>query len=250
MSNRSGGRLKPFKPKGSPMRIHHFQHVPFEGLGSMAPYFLSKGFQLSATHLYLDQSPPPLDTLDWLIVMGGPMGACDESKYAWMALEKAYIQKAVAAGKVVLGICLGAQLIAAVLGAKVFKNSYREIGWFPIRQAEQAKTTAMADIFSQQTEVFHWHGDTFEIPRGAALLASSDACAHQGFVLENRVVGLQFHLETTPASARALVENCSQELDNSRYVQTAEKMLSDESRFERINAIMAAVLDKMQVCNV
>ena len=107
----------------------------------------------------------------------------------------------------------------------------------------------MADIFSQQTEVFHWHGDTFEIPRGAALLASSDACAHQGFVLDNRVVGLQFHLETTPVSARALVENCSQELDNSRYVQPAEKILSDESRFERINAIMAAVLDKMQVCN-
>jgi GMP synthase-like glutamine amidotransferase len=231
------------------MRVHHFQHVPFEGLGSMAPYFQSKGFQLSATHLYLEQNPPPLDTLDWLVVMGGPMGACDESKHAWMAMEKAYIQKAIKAGKVVLGICLGAQLIATVQGAGVFKNSHREIGWFPIRKVEQAETSPLAEVFPQQVEVFHWHGDTFEIPHGATLLASSDACAHQGFVMDNRVIGLQFHLETTPASARALVENCGHELDNSRYVQTAEKMLSDGSRFERINTIMAALLDKLHACN-
>lgn len=228
------------------MRIHHFQHVPFEGLGSMAPYFLSKGHQLSATHLYLEQSPPPIDTLDWLIVMGGPMGACDESRYAWMAMEKAYILQAIEAGKIVLGICLGAQLIAAVLGAKVFKNSHREIGWFPIRQAAPAKATPLGDIFAQQMEVFHWHGDTFEIPRGAALLASSDACAHQGFVINDRVVGLQFHLETTPASARALIDNCGHELDKSRYVQNAEEILADKPRFERINGVMAALLDKMQ----
>jgi GMP synthase-like glutamine amidotransferase len=239
----------PFKPKGQPMHIHHLQHVAFEGLGSMAPYFLSKGFQLSATHLYLDQSPPPLDTLDWLIVMGGPMGANDETKYAWMATEKTYIQKAVSAGKVVLGICLGAQLIAAVLGARVFKNSHREIGWFPIQKTEQAKTSALAEVFPQQTEVFHWHGDTFEIPRGSTLLASSEACDHQGFVLDNRVVGLQFHLETTPASARALVENCGHELDNSRYVQTAEQIQADGPKFERINTIMAALLDRMQAIN-
>jgi GMP synthase-like glutamine amidotransferase len=238
-----------FKPKGQSVRIHHFQHVPFEGLGSMTPYFLSKGHQLSATHLYLEQTPPSVDALDWLIVMGGPMGARDESQYAWMAMEKAYIQKAIGAGKVVLGICLGAQLIADVLGARVFKNSHREIGWFPIRPAEQAKATALADVFAQQMEVFHWHGDTFEIPAGATLLASSDACAHQGFVLDNRVVGLQFHLETTPASARALVDNCGHELDNSRYVQTAEEIVGDGSRFERINTAMAALLGKMQASN-
>jgi GMP synthase-like glutamine amidotransferase len=239
----------PFKPKGQPVHIHHFQHVPFEGLGSMAPYLLSKGHQLSATHLYLEQTPPPIDTLDWLIVMGGPMGACDESRYTWMAMEKAYIQQAIEAGKVVLGICLGAQLIAAVLGARVFKNGHREIGWFPIRQAAPSKATPLGDIFAQPMEVFHWHGDTFEIPRGSALLASSDACVHQGFVMDNRVVGLQFHLETTPASARALIDNCGHELDNSRYVQSAKEILADGARFERINAVMAALLKGIQTCN-
>ncbi len=227
------------------MRIHYFQHVPFENLGSMEPYFRQKGHQLSATHLYLQQSPPSMDDLDWLIVMGGPMGACDESKYAWMAMEKDFIAKAVAAGKVVLGICLGAQLIAAVMGAKVYRNNHREIGWFPILPAEPSGQTRLTDLFSRPMEAFHWHGDTFELPPGAVLLASSEACPHQGFILDDRVVGLQFHLETTPGSAGSLIGNCGDELDNTRYVQTAEEIMADGSRFERINAVMTALLDTM-----
>jgi GMP synthase-like glutamine amidotransferase len=227
------------------MRIHYFQHVSFEGLGSMATYFEARGDRLSATQLYEGQSPPPLDALDWLIVMGGPMGAGDESRYPWMAMEKTYIRRAIEAGKVVLGICLGAQLMAAVLGARVFKNSHREIGWFPIRQAPQAESTRLGGLLAQPMEVFHWHGDTFEIPPGAALLASSDACAHQGFIMGDSVVGLQFHLETTPASARALLENCAGELDGSRYVQNAQTILAEASRFELINAVMARLLDRL-----
>lgn len=231
------------------MRIHHFQHVPFEDLGSMESCFRARGYELSATHLYLGQIPPPLETMDWLIIMGGPMGVNDESRYAWMALEKAYIKKAVKAGKVVLGICLGAQLIADVLGAGVSENPYREIGWFPVQPAEQAKATLLGDVFPPRLDVFHWHGDTFQIPPGATLLASSQACPHQGFVIHNRVVGLQFHLETTPALALALVANCGDELDNGPYVQTAEEIMADPAKFDGINKIMTALVDRLATCN-
>ena len=227
------------------MRIHHLQHVPFEGLGSMAAYFTMQGHECSATHLYRGTNMPPLESLDWLIVMGGPMGVHDESRYSWMTAEKSYIQKAIEAGKVVLGICLGAQMIADVLGAKVFKNPDREIGWFPVWRVQQARETLLADILPEKAEVFHWHGEAFEIPTGAKLLMSSEACANQGFVLEDRVLGFQFHMETTPDSALALVDNCADELDSSRYVQTANEILADPAKFQHINHIMAAVLDRL-----
>ena len=227
------------------MRIHYLQHVPFEGLGSMAPYFASHGHELSATHLYREPNLPPVKSLDWLIIMGGPMGVHDESRYSWMTEEKRYIQKVIEAGKVVLGICLGAQMVADVLGARVFKNLHREIGWFPVRRARQAQETLLSDVLPQQENVFHWHGDTFEIPAAGKLLMSSEACVNQGFVLEDRVVGFQFHLETTPDSAQVLIDNCSDELDGSRYVQTAEEIVADATKFQCINRIMAAVLDRL-----
>ena len=231
------------------MRIHHFQHVPFEGLGSMEAYFRTKGHELSATHLYRTQTPPPLDKVDWLVVMGGPMGVGDESRLPWMAMEKSYIGKAIDAGKVVLGICLGAQLIADVLGDAVYKNPYREIGWFPVQRSEQAAGTPLGSVLPTGQMVFHWHGDTFDIPDRATLLASSEACRNQGFVIENRVVGLQFHLETTPASARALVDNCGDELDDGPYVQTAMQIMADPAKFDGINNVMANLLDKIVDCN-
>lgn len=116
------------------MRIHYLQHVPFEGLGTMESYFLQRGHRLSSTHFYLEKPPPSVAEFDWLVVMGGPMGVYDEIKFPWLTEEKSFIGKSIKSGKIVLGICLGAQLIADVLGAGVFKNQYREIGWFPIER--------------------------------------------------------------------------------------------------------------------
>jgi GMP synthase-like glutamine amidotransferase len=229
------------------MRIHHLQHVPFEGIGSMEPYFINQGHKLSSTHLYRNEPLPQLHDFDWLIVMGGPMGVRDELQYPWMRQEKSFIKSSMESGKIVLGICLGAQLIADVLGAKVYKNRYREIGWFPLHVTEQADTTVFQGLFPQGIEVFHWHGDTFDIPESGVLVASSEACQNQGFIVENRIVGLQFHLETTPGSAKALVENCRNELDGSEFVQDEKELLLDESRFLHINKVMNSVLGRLEI---
>ena len=228
------------------MRIHYLQHVPFEGIGSMEFYFISYGYQLSSTHLYLDQSLPKLHDFDWLIVMGGPMGVGDELQYPWMSKEKSFIKSSIESGKIVLGICLGAQLIAEVLGAKVYRNSDREIGWFPINVPEQVNNTILQGVFPQGIEVFHWHGETFDIPLPGVLLASSGACQNQGFIVDNRIVGLQFHLETTLDSAKALVENCRNELDGSKFVQNEKEILAQEGRFLQINQVMVTVLERLK----
>ena len=138
------------------------------------------------------------ESFDWLLVMGGAMNADEEARYPWLAGEKRAIERAIAARKRVIGICLGSQLIARVLGAKVTRNRDTEIGWFPIERAEGAEASAVGRALPARAEVFHWHGDTFALPAGAVQLARSAACEQQGFVYDDRVLALQFHPEMTP----------------------------------------------------
>jgi GMP synthase (glutamine-hydrolysing) len=228
------------------LNIHYLQHVPFEGLGSMEPYFLKKGHKLTATQLYKGQRLPALEKLDWLIVMGGPMSVYDENRYSWLKEEKEFIKRAIDKEKVVLGICLGAQLIANVLGAQVKKNHFKEIGWFNIERAKGVDKTILGKVFPGNIEVFHWHGDTFDIPERAILLASSEACHNQGFIIDNRVIGLQFHLETTLSSAKALIENCKNELTGGKYIQTEAEIISSESKFAKINKVMQSIIKQLE----
>ncbi len=236
----------PSKRKDMNLNIHYLQHVPFEGLGSMEPWFRKGGHRISSTPLYLNQDLPAPEDLDWLVVMGGPMGVHDESRHSWLKNEKRFIESAMKAGSIVLGVCLGAQLIADVLGARVFGNRHREIGWFPIQFSKHIEKSAFQGVFPSEIEAFHWHGDTFDIPESATLLASSEACAHQGFIVEDRILGFQFHLETTPESADALIDNCKNELDGSRYVQSETEILSDPGRFNKINQVMIRVLERLE----
>jgi len=231
------------------MKIHYLQHVDFEGLSSIEVMLKEKGHHLSHTCLYKNETLPSISDIDWLIVMGGPMGIYDDEKYPWLEVEKQFIDEAIKADKIVLGICLGAQLIADVLGAKVYKNSQKEIGWFDINSLPEVNTTILADAIPETVEVFHWHGDTFEIPEGAIPLFKSNACNNQGFIYANRVVGFQFHLETTQSSAAALIENCRDELDGSQYVQTEKQMLEFPEKFERINQVMFSVLTALEEKN-
>ncbi|MES2822867.1 MAG: gamma-glutamyl-gamma-aminobutyrate hydrolase family protein [Pseudomonadota bacterium] len=227
------------------MRIHSLQHVAFEDTGSIYQDLIAQGHSLTTTHWYLGEQAPELNEFDVLIIMGGPMGVYDEDKYPWLAAEKTFISASIAAGKKILGICLGAQLIACVLGAKVTQNIHREIGWFPITINAAAHKNPIASILANCAEVFHWHGDTFALPEGATLLASSAACVNQVYVIDEQIYAFQFHLETTRASAIALIENCAEDLDNSNYVQTAEKILRDTDKFTAINQTMSRVLEKI-----
>ncbi|HEX4975965.1 MAG TPA: type 1 glutamine amidotransferase [Pseudomonadales bacterium] len=227
------------------MRIHYLQHVAFEGLGCLADYFNTQAFTLSATHLYQDETLPSVETFDMLIVLGGPMGVHDEAEFPWLTAEKELIKSAIENKKIVLGICLGAQLIANVLGAKVYKNAHKEIGWWPIATHPHIQKTALSSVFSTNQEVFHWHGDTFDLPHGAIPIASSNACKNQGFMYKDHVIALQFHLETTLATAQALIEHCAGDLEDSAWVQNADTMTKDQKRFEAINAQMALLLNAM-----
>jgi GMP synthase-like glutamine amidotransferase len=227
-------------------RIHVLQHVPFEGPAAIEKWIGDKEASLSVTKLYQAESLPSQNDFDWLIVMGGPMGTDDIEQYPWLMQERGFILETIETGKCVLGICLGAQLIAAALGAVVKKNEYREIGWFKVKHAPHITKTVLSDIWPESIEVFHWHGDTFELPEGSKLLASSEACVNQGFILDNRVVGLQFHLEVTPDSVATLVENCSHELDGSEYVQSIDNLVATELVFIEANKLLYSVLKKLE----
>ena len=231
------------------MRIHYLQHVFFEDLSSIDLILRVKGHELTATHLYEGKQLPLVKEIDWLIVMGGPMGTYDEAKYPWLKAEKLFIKQAIESNKIVFGICLGAQLIAEVLGAKVYQNKHREIGWFDIIRSPEVDGTILSKVIPDQMEVFHWHGDTFDIPQGAKAIAASEACLNQGFIMDNRIVAFQFHLETTLQSASALINNCRDEMDKSQYVQTENEILSDNQRFTNINQVMYSVLEALEVQN-
>jgi len=204
----------------------------------------ARGATVRTARLFEGHALPGTGELDWLIVMGGPMSVNDESAHPWLAPEKRLIVQAIKAGNTVLGMCLGAQLIASALGARVFPNARKEIGWFPVRRMRGADS-GFAQLFGESQEVFHWHGDTFDLPLGAVSFLESDACAHQAFSIGTRVLGLQFHLETTPTTAAALIENSRSEIVPSSTIQTEQEMLAGPERFFHINRVMDSVLELM-----
>jgi GMP synthase-like glutamine amidotransferase len=223
------------------MRAHYLQHVSFEGLGSIDAWLDSAGYEITGTRLYETTDFPALDGVDLVVVMGGPMSVNDEDEFPWLSREKEFIRRAIDSGKPVLGICLGAQLIANAMGAKVYRHSVKEIGWFPV-QGTSADSASLFK-FPPSTRVFHWHGETFDLPPGATLIARSEGCENQAFQIGTSVIGLQFHLETTPESAREIISNCRHELIPSRYVQTGEEILSaPPASYASINRLMREVL--------
>jgi GMP synthase-like glutamine amidotransferase len=227
------------------MRVHYVRHVPFETLGSIEPWLRGRGMHLTGTHTYEAHSLPGVDDFDWLIVMGGPMSVHDEASHPWLAPEKRLIAGAIEASRTVLGICLGAQLIASALGARVYPHTEREIGWFPVELLGGAEENPLRTGEHATPEVFHWHGDTFDLPAGARLLARSAGCSHQAFRIGNRVLGLQFHPEMRREGAAALVEHCRAELAPGRWVQSEREILAPSARFDHMNETMDAVLQHL-----
>jgi GMP synthase-like glutamine amidotransferase len=221
------------------VKVHILQHVPFEGLGSIEPWLAARDAAIGYTRLYESCILPKVEGLDLVIAMGGPMSVNDELDFPGLKMEKQFIREAIRRGVPVPGVCLGAQLIASALGVRVRANPQKEIGWFEI------EATPHYDVFQfPKTEtVFHWHGETFDLPLGATRLARSAACENQAFQLGRNVIGLQFHFETTPESADAIIANCRYELVESAYVQS-EAMIraTPPAAYARINQLMADIL--------
>jgi len=226
------------------MRIHILQHVWFEDEACIGDWSKQNGHTLTKTPLHLSEKLPPTDRFDFLVVLGGPMSVNDEGEYPWLPEEKDFIRQAIKQGKAVLGICLGAQLIANVLGARVFKNPHKEIGWHKVLLTEDADKSSVFSIFPKEFVAFHWHGETFDLPEGCTRIARSEACANQAFEYQERVIGLQFHLESSAHSIGQLIQNCSQDLVDGKYVQSADQILSGGERINFIQTLMGRFLSR------
>lgn len=221
------------------MRFHCLQHVVFETPGLIANWIGEQGYSITFTRLFQNDPFPALDEFDALVVMGGPMSVHDEGEFPWLKKEKELIAGALREKKKVLGICLGAQLIAEVTGGRVYPNSQKEIGFWPLHWTDAARTwlsqpsrpdhspappdRAPSSSFDQDsdlidqdsdspkkewpavTQLFHWHGETFDLPPGSIHLAFTDVCLNQGFLLGEVALGLQFHPELTSAIVREML---------------------------------------------
>ncbi len=223
-------------------QAHVLQHVAFEGPGTIGPWLARSGYRVRTTRLDRGDGLPDCADVDLLVIMGGPMSVHDTARFPWLTDEIRLVGQCVRQAIPTLGVCLGAQIMAAATGARVFPNAEREIGWHPIRGVRSAPGVDTFD-FPAETTVFHWHGETFDLPPGAIHLAESEACRHQAFQLGRSAIGLQFHLETTPDLVDGLVEHAGADLVPSRYVQSATDLLRhDSAPYARIAPLLDAVL--------
>jgi GMP synthase-like glutamine amidotransferase len=177
------------------VRVFAFRHAAYEDLGTIRPALASLGIELECFDLYTGAPAPDTSSADGLIFMGGPMGANDG--LPWLDRELVLIRQAAERRQGVLGVCLGAQLIAKALGGRVYKSATAEIGWVTLRLAEDASGDAVFSRIGAAPTVFQWHNDTFDPPPGARLLASSDICPNQAFRCGGNIYAVQFHPEMT-----------------------------------------------------
>ena len=224
------------------MHVHYLKHVPFEGLGSIENLLIAKGCQLSRTCMYQDQSLPSIHDIDALIVMGGPMGIHDEDKFPWLTLEKEFVESVLQREVPILGVCLGAQIIADVLGAAVSKNVHEEIGWYQVKRTKGLQDERVNGL-PTSFDALHWHGDTFEIPSGASNFITSQGCANQAYVYRNNVLGLQFHLEMLPSDVEAIYQECGKPDKSGPYIQSLNEMLAPSDKFQHAGKILEQLLE-------
>ncbi len=223
------------------MEILCIKHIGFEGPAAISQWAQQSGHNLHIAPIYHDHHLPSPENYDALIIMGGPMNVYEDDKYPWLSKEKSYIRNVIAAGKHVLGVCLGAQLIAHALGGHINAGENREIGWFPITRDSDCPEHLP---LPKTLQVFHWHGDTFTMPKGAHLIAQSEACAHQGFIYRDRVLALQCHMEMTPESLALLTASCSNQLTKGTYIQNEERLQSEPAEtYTQMHAALFALLD-------
>jgi len=208
-----------------PPLVAVFQHAPTEGPGTIASWLSLQGASLEPVEWWKPEaSSCDPSRFDACVVLGGAMNIYQHRDYPWLVAEKQKISRFLETGTPVLGICLGAQLLADCLGAKVTQNPFQEIGWWPLRFSDAARTL-FPDLPQEQT-LFHWHGDSFSLPDGASRLASSDACPEQGFLYKNTTLALQFHPEVTPEMLPSFCGEDETSKPSGPWVQTNESILS------------------------
>lgn len=227
------------------MRVHWLQHVPYEGLGHIASWVAARQATVTCTRMFTGEALPDVGSFDLLVILGGPMSVNDEDDLPWLAVEKAFIRQAIEADRGVLGICLGAQLIASALGARVGPSPEREVGWWPVtRTAITGDGQQSRFPFPVEVTCLQWHGESFALPPGAVHLAQSPGCPNQAMQIGTRVIGVQFHPEATPAWTREVLSRSPGALLPGRFVTTESALMIDlEPRCRPANVLVEKMLD-------
>lgn len=226
------------------MRIHCLLHSALGGEIHLPVWARSRGYELTETLVPEAPNLPTPEQGDCLVVFGGPMSAWDEQRFPWLNREKRLMEAYIAAGRPVLGICLGAQLLAEILGAKTYRGPYSEIGCFPVDATPESRNHPIGEVLPDRFETFLWHGDTFDIPAGAVHLAGSAAFPNLAFAWE-QVLALQFHLEVRPNWVQELITRDADQLVASETVQSAETVLEKTTAIYRgNNLLMERLLDR------
>lgn len=224
------------------MRIHYLQHVPFEDSSHIAIWAEENGHSVTRSLLCNGDGFPHVDDFDCLIILGGPMNTHEEDVYPWLKAEKNFIKEAIDAKKQVLGFCLGAQLIAEVLGGSVSQNHGWEIGWHPVRLTSHASSSDWAKIFPAEFMACHWHSYTFSLPEGCVHLAESEGCQNQAFAYQDHVLGMQFHVEFTWTTIERIMKNCRYQMVEQTHVQTEEEIHAGKHHLNDTKEILCKLL--------
>ncbi len=225
------------------MKIRVLQHAPHDRMGYLRPWFEQRGDRIEITKIHEGQDLPVDGNYDGLVVLGGPQGAYEEDRYSWMRPEKELIDRAIREEKKVLGICLGAQMIADVLGGSVYPHRTEEIGWYPVNVPSDIRSHPLMEGIPGEFVPLHWHGDTFDLPRNAVRLAGSEVCTNQGFWYGRHVLALQFHLEVRPEGLTTFLDVHREKAPRGPYVQSPQA-LRENANFQRSREILHRFLDR------
>ncbi len=228
------------------MKIHCLQHVSFETPGTIVEWAGQNNCSITYTYLFEKTFLfPSLTDFDVLLIMGGYMNVEEEEKFPWLKQEKNFIKNAIDAGKKIIGICLGAQLIASTLHCAVYKGKEKEIGFFPVNFSNEAEKNVLFKHFTSPYTLFHWHGDTFDLPENAVVIASTDVCRNQAYFIDPNIIGLQFHLEMNETTIGQMLLHDGEELkEDGNYIQSAEEIRSGLTCLQKNKQDLFLLLNK------
>lgn len=204
------------------MKVLILQHTATEGAGGILDWCTKNRAEITYIKLY--KPNPVFDSTkhyDLMIILGGPMSVNDEMQLSWLKPEKQFVREMIVANTPILGICLGAQMIAMALGVKVKANPQTEIGWHSVKKVNSDKKVIQ---LPESFDFFHWHNETFQLPYKAVRLAESVACVNQGYQIGDRVIGLQFHPEVTLETMQHWIKEAGDTLKPSTFVQPSKIM--------------------------